>query len=43
MAVTLTQLAAFTTVVNVHHYFMDSVIWRRDHSEARLLLRSAPR
>jgi len=36
-------LAAFTTVVNVHHYFMDSVIWRRDHSEARLLLRSAPR
>jgi hypothetical protein len=31
-------LAAFTVVVNVHHYFMDSVIWRRDDRETRFLL-----
>jgi hypothetical protein len=33
-------LAAFTAAVNIHHYFMDSVIWRRDHSETRHLLKS---
>jgi hypothetical protein len=31
-------LAAFTAVVNIHHYFMDSVIWRREHPETRHLL-----
>jgi hypothetical protein len=31
-------LAAFTAVVNIHHYFMDSVIWRREHAETRHLL-----
>jgi hypothetical protein len=31
-------LAAFTAVVNIHHYFMDSVIWRREHTETRHLL-----
>jgi hypothetical protein len=31
-------LAAFTAVVNIHHYFMDSVIWRREHAETRLLV-----
>jgi len=31
-------LAAFTAVVNIHHYFMDSVIWRREHPDARHLL-----
>lgn len=30
-------LAAFTAVVNIHHYFMDSVIWRREHDEIRHL------
>lgn len=30
-------LAAFTAVVNIHHYFMDSVIWRREHPETRHL------
>jgi hypothetical protein len=32
-------LAAFTAVVNIHHYFMDSVIWRREHPETRHLFR----
>jgi len=35
-------LAAFTAVVNIHHYFMDSVIWRREHPETRHLLGHAP-
>jgi hypothetical protein len=30
-------LAAFTAVVNIHHYFMDSVLWRREHDEIRHL------
>lgn len=34
-------LAAFTTVVNLHHYFMDSVIWRREDAETRFLLSDA--
>ena len=34
-------LAAFTTVVNVHHYFMDSVIWRREEADTRYLLPAA--
>jgi hypothetical protein len=31
-------LAAVTALVNIHHYFMDSVIWRREHPETRHLL-----
>jgi hypothetical protein len=31
-------LAAFTAFVNIHHYFMDSVIWRRQSPEMRHLL-----
>jgi hypothetical protein len=31
-------LAAFTAFVNIHHYFMDSVIWRRQSGEMRHLL-----
>lgn len=30
-------LAAITTVVNIHHYFMDHVIWRRENPETRFL------
>lgn len=30
-------LAAIGTFVNIHHYFMDNVIWRRDNAETRLL------
>jgi len=30
-------LAAFFTFVNVHHYFMDHVLWRRDNPETRYL------
>jgi hypothetical protein len=30
-------LAAFFVVVNIHHYFMDYVIWRRDNPEMRYL------
>jgi hypothetical protein len=33
-------LAAFTVVVNIHHYFMDSVIWRREHPETKHLFSS---
>jgi len=33
-------LAAFVAFVNVHHYFMDSVIWRREVPEARELFRA---
>lgn len=29
--------AAIYTVVNLHHYFMDFVLWRRDHPETRYL------
>ena len=29
--------AALFTFVNVHHYFMDNVIWRREHPETRYL------
>lgn len=29
--------AALFTIVNLHHYFMDSVIWRRDNPETRYL------
>jgi hypothetical protein len=37
-------LAAVTALVNIHHYFMDSVIWRREHPETRhLLARTAAR
>lgn len=32
-------LAAFVTFVNLHHYFMDSVLWRRDNPETRFLSR----
>jgi hypothetical protein len=31
-------LAAFVTFVNIHHYFMDYVIWRREQPETRHLL-----
>jgi len=30
--------AIFFVIVSIHHYFMDSVIWRRDSPEARYLL-----
>jgi hypothetical protein len=30
-------VAAFFVCVNIHHYFMDHVIWRRENPEARLL------
>lgn len=33
--------AALGTFVNVHHYFMDSVIWRRESPEARYLVATA--
>jgi hypothetical protein len=29
--------AAFFIVVNLHHYFMDYVIWRRDNPDTRYL------
>ena len=29
--------AAFFVVVNIHHYFMDYVIWRRDNPDTRYL------
>ena len=35
-------LAAFVAIVNVHHYFMDWVIWRRETPETRYLLRDLP-
>ncbi len=31
--------AALYTFVNLHHYFMDAVIWRRDNPETRYLAR----
>ncbi|MEO8905224.1 MAG: hypothetical protein ABI488_22260 [Polyangiaceae bacterium] len=30
--------AAFFAFVNIHHYFMDAVLWRRDNSETRYLM-----
>ncbi len=30
-------LAAIVTAVNIHHYFMDFVIWRRDNPDTRFL------
>ncbi len=35
--------AAFYVVVNLHHYFMDHVIWRREHRETRWLTRDPER
>jgi hypothetical protein len=32
-------LAAMTAFVNIHHYLLDAVIWRRDNPETRYLLR----
>ncbi len=29
--------AALFAVVNIHHYLMDTVIWRRDNPETRYL------
>jgi hypothetical protein len=37
---TTPYLAAFVAFVNLHHYFMDSVIWRREVPEAQELFRS---
>lgn len=34
-------LAAFVTFVNLHHYFMDAVLWRRDNPETRFLSRDS--
>ena len=33
--------AALFAVVNIHHYLMDAVIWRRDNPETRYLLSTA--
>jgi len=33
--------AALYTFVNVHHYFMDAVIWRRDNPQTRYLVATA--
>ena len=33
--------AAFFVVVNIHHYFMDYVIWRRDNPDTRYLRESS--
>jgi hypothetical protein len=29
--------ASFFVIVNIHHYFMDHAIWRREHAETRFL------
>lgn len=34
--------AAFAIVINIHHYFMDNVIWRRDNPETRYLRALTP-
>lgn len=34
--------AAFFVVINVHHYFMDHVIWRRENAETRFLREPDP-
>lgn len=31
-------LAAIVTLVNIHHYFMDAVIWRRENPDSRFLM-----
>src|SRR5690606_34777654 len=31
-------LAAIGTFVNIHHYFMDNVIWRRENPDSRYLM-----
>jgi hypothetical protein len=33
--------AAIFVIVNVHHYFMDSVIWRRENPETRWLVEAS--
>jgi hypothetical protein len=30
-------VAAFSTFINIHHYFMDHVIWRRENPDTRFL------
>ena len=35
---TTPYLAGITAFVNIHHYAMDAVIWRREMPEARYLL-----
>ena len=35
--------AAIFTFVNIHHYFMDTVIWRRENPSSRYLVEDAPR
>jgi hypothetical protein len=32
-----TFVAAFATFINIHHYFMDHVIWRRENPDTRFL------
>ena len=34
--------AALYVFINLHHYFMDAVIWRRDNPETRYLLGASP-
>jgi len=29
--------------VNIHHYFMDNVIWRRDNPDMRFLRNDTPK
>jgi hypothetical protein len=33
--------AAFFVAVNLHHYFMDHVIWRRENPDTRFLRSAA--
>jgi hypothetical protein len=35
--------AAIFAFVNIHHYFMDTVIWRRENPSSRYLLEDSPR
>jgi hypothetical protein len=34
--------AAIFVIVNIHHYLMDHVIWRRDNPETRYLREAVP-
>ncbi len=34
---TTPYLAAFSTFINIHHYFIDHVIWRRENPDTRFL------
>jgi hypothetical protein len=34
--------AALYTFVNIHHFFMDNVVWRRDNPETRYLFGASP-